>query len=68
MQRLIGALALLFAAAPFAQVAQAAIPATPVMTVYKFDGPATVPYYRADGFTGPGSPAGSLTQGTSVIP
>lgn len=47
---------------------QAAIPATPVMTVYKFNGPLTVPYYRAEGFTGPGSPAGSLTQGTSVIP
>jgi hypothetical protein len=47
---------------------QAAIPATPVMTVYKFNGPLTVPYYRADGFTGAGSPAGSLTQGTSLIP
>lgn len=47
---------------------QAAIPATPVMTVYKFNGPLTVPYYRAEGFTGAGSPAGSLTQGTSLIP
>jgi hypothetical protein len=50
------------------QWALAEIPATPVMTVYKFNGPMTVPYYRADGFTGPGSPAGNLTQGTSVIP
>ncbi len=47
---------------------QAAIPATPVMTVYQFNGPLTVPYYRAEGFSGAGSPAGSLTQGTSVIP
>ena len=57
-------LALLLAA----QAALADIPATPVMTVYKFNGPMTVPYYRADGFSGPGSPAGTLTQGTSLIP
>ncbi len=64
MRKLLGALALLAAASH----AQAAIPATPVMTVYQFNGPLTIPYYRADGFTGGGSPAGSLTQGTSVIP
>jgi hypothetical protein len=28
----------------------AAIPATPVMTVYKFNGPMDVPYYDADRF------------------
>ncbi len=61
MRKLLGALALLAAA----QV-QGAIPATPVMTVYEFNGPLSVPYYRADAVGG--SPAGSLTQGTSVIP
>ena len=64
LQRSFSALVLLTAA----QITQAAIPATPVMTIYKFNGPATVPYYRAEGFTGPGSPAGSLSQGTSLIP
>lgn len=47
---------------------QAAIPATPLMTVYQFNGPLTVPFYRAEDFTGGGAPAGFLTQGTSVIP
>ena len=42
---------------------QAAIPATPVMTLYKFNGPLQVPYYRI-GANGPGAKAGSLTQGT----
>ncbi len=46
---------------------QAAIPATPVMTLYKFNGPLQVPYYRI-GANGPGAKAGSLTQGTSIIP
>jgi hypothetical protein len=49
----------------------AAIPATPVMTVYRFDGPAGVPYYQADDFLRRGTaaePAGFLAQGTSVIP
>jgi hypothetical protein len=47
-----------------------AIPATRVMTVYQFNGPATVPYYEAARFgpSGPSAPAGSLLQGTSVIP
>ena len=62
MRKLLGALALLAAAS----LAQAAIPAAPVMTVYEFNGPLTVPYYRADALGR--SPAGSLTQGTSVIP
>ncbi len=50
--------------------AAADIPATPVMTLYKFNGPTTMPYYRADDFArrGAKSPAGYLTQGTSVIP
>jgi hypothetical protein len=45
----------------------AAIPATPVMTLYKFNGPLEIPYYRI-GDNGPGPKAGSLTQGTSLIP
>jgi len=43
----------------------AAIPATPVMTIYKFNGPMQVPYYRPDSLT---RPAGYLTQGSSLIP
>jgi hypothetical protein len=64
MQKSLSALLLLLSV----QVAQAAIPATPVMTVYKFNGPFTVPYFSAEGFTGSGAPAGTLTQGTSIIP
>ncbi len=45
----------------------AAIPATPVMTLYKFNAPLRVPYYQI-GPSGPGDIAGYLTQGTSVIP
>lgn len=64
MRKSLGAIALLAASQT-----QAAIPATPVMTVYQFNGPMEVPYYRADGFSGPGrGSAGTLTQGTSVIP
>lgn len=50
--------------------ARADIPATPVMTLYRFNGPLEVPYYAADAFgrTGTASPAGTLWQGTSVIP
>jgi hypothetical protein len=50
--------------------ARADIPATPVMTVYRFNGPLDVPFYDADAFArrGPTSPAGTLAQGTSVIP
>ncbi|NCA71652.1 MAG: hypothetical protein EOM91_16540 [Sphingobacteriia bacterium] len=50
--------------------ARAAIPATPVMTLYQFNGPLEIPYYDADRFARAGatSPAGTLTQGTSVIP
>ena len=46
---------------------QADIPATPVMSLYKFNGPLQVPTYRI-GSNGPGARAGSLTQGTSIIP
>lgn len=47
-----------------------AIPATPVMIVYQFNGPLAVPYYDVDRFLRDGatSPAGTLAQGTSVIP
>ncbi|MBK1647948.1 hypothetical protein CKO36_04870 [Rhabdochromatium marinum] len=45
----------------------AAIPAAPVMTLYKFNGPVRVPYYQI-GASGPGAIAGYLTQGSSVIP
>jgi len=60
------ALVVVFAALP----ARADVPATPVMTVYRFNGPLDVPYYAADGFAarGPTAPAGTLAQGTSVIP
>jgi len=48
----------------------AEIPATPVMIVYRFDGPLEVPTYDADGFARRGAAAadGALAQGTSVIP
>lgn len=46
------------------QLAQAAIPATPVMTVYRFNGPFEVPYFNASDL----SRAGTLVQGTSLIP
>ncbi len=48
----------------------AAIPATPVMTLYQFNGDLKIPYYRIDAFqrSGASSPAGILWQGTSLIP
>lgn len=48
-------------------LAHATVPATPLMTLYKFNGPLEIPYYEI-GPSGPGRPAGSLPQGTSVIP
>lgn len=60
-----GFLASLFAGV--ASPALAAVPAAPVMTLYEFNGPLEVPYYRI-GANGPGARAGSLPQGTSVIP
>ncbi len=54
----------------FPGLAGAEIPAAPVMTLYKFNGPRSMPYYDADDFArrGPMSPAGQLTQGSSIIP
>jgi len=48
----------------------AAIPATPVMTLYRFNGDLDIPYYSVDGFArrGASSPAGHMAQGSSVIP
>ena len=45
--------------------ALAAIPATPVMTLYQFNGNLDIPYYRIETFQqiGPSSPAGTLPQG-----
>ena len=50
--------------------AWAGIPATPIMTLYQFNGPLEIPYYEIESFhrSGPASPAGFLTQGTSLIP
>lgn len=59
-------LLVLFATVP----AWAGIPATPVMTLYQFNGRLEIPYYEVEAFrrSGPSSPAGFLTQGTSLIP
>ncbi len=49
----------------------AQIPATPVLTVYQFNGPPEVPYQTIESLTGPqtsAQPAGTLMQGTSLIP
>ena len=48
----------------------ASIPATPVMTLYRFNGNLEIPYYDIESFaqSGPSRPAGRLTQGTSLIP
>ncbi|MBK1718343.1 hypothetical protein [Thiocystis violacea] len=65
MRNWLGALALLVSLD-----LMAAIPATPVMSVYEFNGPMEVPYYDADRFasSGTASRAGTLAQGTSLIP
>ncbi len=46
------------------------IPATPVMTLYKFNGGTEIPYYRVDDVASSAKlqPAGTLAQGTAVIP
>ncbi|MGD9948180.1 MAG: hypothetical protein AB7U29_06825 [Desulfobulbus sp.] len=51
-------------------LAWAGIPATPVMTLYRFNGPTDIPYYRVESISknGPGKPVGTLAQGSSVIP
>jgi len=48
----------------------AGIPATPLMTLYKFNGAIDIPYYTVESFqrSGPSSPAGTLSQGSSLIP
>lgn len=53
-----------------ASVAAANIPATPVMTVYRFNGDLNLPYYAIERFqgAGSGSPAGTVSQGTTLIP
>ena len=50
--------------------AVADVPATEVMTVYRFNGPLEIPYYGVEAFrrNGTAVPAGALTQGTSVVP
>ncbi len=49
--------------------AWAEIPATPVMTLYDFSGPIDTPYYTVESFErGNMIPAGSLAQGSSVVP
>jgi hypothetical protein len=54
----------------FAGPLAAGIPATLVMTLYRFNGPLDLPYYDVDDFqrNGASAPAGTLAQGTSVIP
>ena len=48
----------------------AAIPATPVMTLYRFNSALDIPYYTIDSFqkSGPSVPAGTLSQGTALVP
>ena len=50
--------------------AVADIPATEVMTLYKFNGALELPYYGVEAFRrdGTAAPAGTLTQGSSVVP
>jgi hypothetical protein len=54
----------------FSSPVWADIPATPVMTLYQFNGPLDMPYYTIESFleNGAKNPAGSLAQGTSIIP
>ena len=50
--------------------AWAGIPATPVMTLYRFNGTLDIPYFEIESFQkkGTSSRAGTLAQGTSLIP
>jgi len=54
----------------FAAAATASIPATPVMTLYRFNGDSELPYFDLESFErrGATSPAGTLAQGTRLIP
>lgn len=51
-------------------VAWADIPATPVMTLYRFNSALEIPYYDIQTFqkSGPSTSAGTLPQGSSVVP
>ena len=52
-------------------VVVADIPATPVMTLYRFNGDLNLPYYDVDKFHSAGAaaaPVGRLVQGTTLIP
>lgn len=51
-------------------VAWAGIPATPVMTLYRFNSALEIPYYDTTTLqkSGPSTPAGTLPQGTALIP
>ncbi len=53
-----------------ATTAMASIPATPVMTLYRFNGDIELPYFERESFErrGARSPAGTLAQGTTLIP
>ena len=53
-----------------ATAATANIPATPVMTLYRFNGDSELPYFELESFArrGATSPAGTLAQGTTLIP
>ena len=53
-----------------ASAALANIPATPVMTLYRFNGDPELPYFELEGFErrGATSPAGTLAQGSTLIP
>lgn len=62
------AVVLIFAAS---LVAAAEIPATPVLTVYRFKTNTALPYYDAEQFARAGTnstPVGELAQGTTLIP
>ncbi|MGH7788028.1 MAG: hypothetical protein ACRERC_14245 [Candidatus Binatia bacterium] len=62
--------ALLLAPLLAAATARAEIPAPPVMTLYRFNGPLEIPYYDVDRFirSGPSAPTGTLAQGSSIVP
>lgn len=67
MHKAIASFALLTLSLP---TAAAEIPATPVMTLYQFNGDRDIPFYSVDRFRSgdPGPQAGTLAQGTSLIP
>jgi len=71
VKHLIVALSLVLVIGPVgAAGSPAGIPATSVMTLYQFNGEPGLPYYEIDALSpeGPSSPAGTLAQGTSLVP